>query len=117
MTIPSAIGGSYSSRSSIVGREASMSSRVAKRWTRIASRSWYGMGWRTRATFRPASRRIRPTLRLVWLLPLPVRTAQTPTTGFDDVNIVERGPSSVKSAPAASAIDARCMTSSCGTSE
>ena len=50
----------------------------------------------------PASSRMRPTSRLVWLLPAPVRTAHTATTGFSLSSIVERGPSSVKSAPAAS---------------
>ena len=51
MTMPISTGSSYSSRSSIVGCVASMSSIVAKRWTRIASRSPYGIGWRTSATF------------------------------------------------------------------
>jgi hypothetical protein len=60
---------------------------------------------------------MRATRRLVWLLPLPVRTAHTATTGFSLVNIVARGPSSVKSAPAASAREARCITSWCETSE
>ncbi len=55
--------------------------------------------------------------RLVWLLPAPVRVAHTATTGFGHSSMVVRGPSSVKSAPAASTIDARCITSSCGRSE
>jgi hypothetical protein len=49
-----AYGASYSSRPSIVGCDAgcdaSMSATVAKRWTRIRSRSPYGIGWRTMAT-------------------------------------------------------------------
>ena len=110
MTMPISTGTSYSSRSSIVGCVASISSSVSKRCTRIASRSPYGIGCRTSATLRPASSRMRPTLRLVWLLPQPVRTAQTATTGFVLSSIVAFGPSSVKSAPAASTIDALCMT-------
>ena len=93
MTMPISTGTSYSSRSSIVGCVASISSIVSKRCTRIASRSPYGIGCRTSATLRPASSRIRPTLRLVWLLPQPVRTAQTETTGFSLSSIVAFGPS------------------------
>ena len=115
--MPISTGRSYSSRSSIVGFEASMSSSVAKRCTAIDPRSWYGIGWRTRATLSPAPSRTRPTSRLVWLLPQPVRTAHTATTGLVLASIVERLPMSVKSAPAAIAIDARCITSSCDTSE
>ena len=89
-----------------------MSPIVAKRWTRIASRSPYGIGWRIRPTRRPASSSERPIARLVWLLPLPVRTEQTATTGTGHGIIVARGPSSVKSAPAARASEARCMTCS-----
>ena len=85
MTMPIRTGSSYSSRSSTVGCEASISSSVAKRWTRIASRSPYGIGCRTSATFRPASSSACPTFRLVWLLPQPVRVAQTATTGFDEL--------------------------------
>ena len=94
-----------------------MSASVAKRWTRIASRSPYGIGCRTRTTSRPASRRIRPTRRLVWLLPQPVRTAQTATTGFVLSSIVELGPSSRKSAPAAITTEALCITVACDRSE
>ena len=94
-----------------------MSSSVAKRWTPIASRSPYGIGWRTSATRRPASSSVRPTLRLVWLLPQPVRTAQTATTGFDERSMVALGPSKRKSAPAASTSDALCITVSCLRSE
>ncbi len=117
MTIPIRTGSSYSSRSSTVGCDASMSSRVANRCTRIASRSPYGIGWRTSATFRPASSRARPTLRLVCDLPQPVRVAQTATTGFAECSMVASGPSSRKSAPAASTIDALCITVSCLRSE
>ena len=55
--------------------------------------------------------------RVVWLLPEPVRTAQTATTGFSEVSIVSRGESSRNAAPAASARDAMCITCSCVTSE
>jgi hypothetical protein len=55
--------------------------------------------------------------RLVGLLPEPVRTAVTATTGFDASSIVAFGPSSMKSAPAARARDALCITSSCLRSE
>ena len=55
--------------------------------------------------------------RLVWLLPLPVRTAQTATTGLAAWSIVRSGPSSRKSAPAARARDAVCITSSWERSE
>ena len=117
MIMPIRTGSSYSSRSSTVGCEASISSSVAKRWTRIASRSPYGIGCLTSATFRPASSSACPTLRLVWLLPQPVRVAQTATTGFDEWSIVASGPISRKSAPAASTIDALCITVSCLRSE
>jgi hypothetical protein len=39
----------------------------------------------------PLSRKIAATCRVVWLLPEPVRTAQTATTGFDDGSIVVTG--------------------------
>ena len=68
-------------------------------------------------TLRPRSRRIAAALRVVWLLPQPVRTAHTDTTGRLDTSIVSRVPSSRKSAPAATARDARCMTCSWETSE
>ena len=117
MTMPSSTGASYSSRSSTVGFAASMSASEPKRCTRIASRSPYGIGCRTSATDRPCERRIRPTARLVWLLPQPVRTAVTAITGLTLFSIVDLGPSRVKSAPAASAIDALCMTVSWARSE
>ena len=94
-----------------------MSASVANRCTRIASRSPYGIGWRTSPTRSPAASSSSPIRRLVWLLPQPVRTAVTATTGFVASSIVERGPRSRKSAPAASAIDALCITSSCARSE
>ena len=55
--------------------------------------------------------------RLVWLLPLPVRTAHTATTGFVAPSIVRSGPRSRKSTPAASAREAMCITSSWERSE
>jgi hypothetical protein len=55
--------------------------------------------------------------RLVWLLPAPVRTAQTATTGLLLGSMVARGPSSRKSAPVASTREALCMTSSWDRSE
>jgi hypothetical protein len=55
--------------------------------------------------------------RVVWLLPEPVRTAQTATTGTVAVSIVSRGPSSWKFAPAASTSLALCITYSWLTSE
>ena len=57
------------------------------------------------------------TRLVVWLLPEPVRTAQTATHGFVEVSIVSRGDNSVNDAPAASARDATCITSPCLTSE
>ena len=54
---------------------------------------------------------------VVWLLPEPVRTAQTATTGLDDASIVSRGESRRYDAPAASAREPMCITCSCVTSE
>lgn len=54
---------------------------------------------------------------VVWLLPQPVRTAQTATTGTEAVSIVASGPSSVKLAPAAMTSLALCITYSYDTSE
>jgi len=48
--------------------------------------------------------------RLVWLLPQPVRTAQTLMTGLVLFSSVRRSPSIVKSAPAALTIEARLIT-------
>jgi len=89
-----------------------MSSMLAKRCTRIASKSWYGIGCLTIATLSPAWRNTCPTCLLVWLLPAPVRTAHTATTGLLLGSIVASGPSRVKSAPAASTRDAKCITCS-----
>ena len=44
------------------------------------------------------------------LLPQPVRTAQTEITGTFATNCVRATPSSQKSAPAATARDARCIS-------
>ena len=55
--------------------------------------------------------------RVVWLLPEPVRTAQTATTGLDEVSIVSRGEIRRYDAPAASAREPMCITCSCVTSE
>ncbi len=49
--------------------------------------------------------------RVVCDFPAPVRDAHTATTGFDDRSIVASGPSRRKSAPAAIASAARCITS------
>ena len=57
------------------------------------------------------------TRRVVWLFPAPVRVAHTATTGLVDRSIVRRGGENVNPAPAASTIEARCITSSCGRSE
>ena len=46
----------------------------------------------------------------------PVRTAVMAMTGSDALNIVRLGPSSAKSAPAASEREARCITCACPTS-
>ena len=75
------------------------------------------MGWRTATTFFPASFSTPAMARVVWLLPTPVRTAQTATMGMHALSIVASGPSSTKFAPAASTWLALCMTYSCETSE
>ncbi len=54
--------------------------------------------------------------RAVWDLPHPVRTAEIAMTGTRAVSMVRRGPSSSKSAPAASARDARAITAAWETS-
>ena len=74
------------------------------------------MGWRTTTTRTPLSRRMSATRRAVWLLPAPVRTAQTATTGTLARSIVDRGPISRKSAPADSTSEALCITTSWETS-
>ena len=83
---------------------------LPKRWTRWRTRSPYGIGWRTRAGFSPSPSRSSATRRVVWLLPAPVRVAQTATTGLRLRSMVRSGPSRVKSAPAASTRDATCIT-------
>ena len=75
------------------------------------------MGWRTTAIFLPMPLRISLTRRVVWLLPAPVRTAQTATTGLLLGSMVRREPTMQKSAPAAWAREARCITCSWDTSE
>ena len=74
------------------------------------------MGCRTTTTRRPAARNKPATRREVWLLPLPVRTAHTATTGTRAWSMVLWGPDRPKSAPAASAREARCITCSCARS-
>ena len=59
---------------------------------------------------RDASRRV--SHRATCDFPHPVRTADTATTGTRASSAVRFGPRSVKSAPAASAREARCITCS-----
>lgn len=68
------------------------------------------MGWRTTATRRPVARIRAATQRAMGDFPQPVRTAETATTGTADGSIVRPGPSSVKSAPQASATVASSIT-------
>jgi len=68
------------------------------------------MGWRIETTFLPASMSMRWILRLVWLLPAPVRTAQTAITGLVLLTMVWSGPRRRKSAPSALTSAERCMT-------
>src|SRR5579871_1755325 len=95
----------------------SRSSMEPNRWTAWAARSPYGIGWRITATRRPLLRKNRATYRERGLLPDPVRTAQTLTTGFEDRIIVEAGPASTKLGPAARTADALCITSASDRSE
>ncbi len=60
--------------------------------------------------FSPRSRRSPATLRVVWLLPEPVRTAVTATTGFFDGIMVAAVPRRVKSHPRALTRAAMCPT-------
>ena len=55
--------------------------------------------------------------RVVWLLPEPVRTAQTATTGLEEVSIVRCGESRLYEAPAARTREPMCITCSWVTSE
>ena len=117
MIVPLMMCGSYSSRSSIVQSYRSRSSRVAYRCTRWASRSPYGIGWRTATTRLPSSFSAPAIARVVWLLPTPVRTAVTATTGTSASSIVASGPSRRKFAPAAITSEPLLITYSCRTSE
>ena len=74
------------------------------------------MGWRSTATASPLAPSRRVSQRAVCDLPQPVRTAEIAMTGHRARSIVRRGPSSTKSAPAASAIEAWCMTAAWVTS-
>ena len=56
-------------------------------------------------------------VRVVWLLPAPVRTAVMPMTGFVEVIIVLAAPRKVKSQSWAMQRLARCMAVAWGTSE
>ena len=64
-----------------------------------------------------APQELRERWRVTCDFPMPVRTAQTAITGRREGSIVACGPSSAKSAPAASTIEALCMTSTWATSE
>jgi len=68
-------------------------------------------------TFLPASRSMVWILRVVWLLPAPVRTAHTAMTGLVLLTMTLSGPISMKSAPREFTRAERCMTYSYGTSE
>ena len=92
-------------------RSARSAARPASRGRRTASDA----GGRPRGA--RLARRISVTRRLVWLLPAPVRTAQMATHGFLEASSVSCGATSRKSAPAASAREAMCITCSCETSE
>ncbi len=54
--------------------------------------------------------KVSQTLRVVWLLPTPVRTAQTATTGLVDLIMVWEAPSRLKVAPQAMTSEALFMT-------
>ena len=108
--VPLAMCGSYSSISSIVHLCFSRSASVANRWTFCFARSPYGIGCRTAATLSPIFLRMSATRRVVWLLPEPVRTAHTATTGFVLLIIVLVALSTLKSAPAALTSEQRSMT-------
>ncbi len=61
-------------------------------------------------TFFPAAVSSSTTLRVVWLLPHPVRTAVMATTGLVLFIMVRRAPIMVKSAPAVFTLLARAIT-------
>ena len=54
------------------------------------------------ATCLPAALSISATFLVVWLLPQPVRTAQTDMTGLEDCIMVCSPPNNLKWAPTAS---------------
>ena len=64
----------------------------------------------------PEMAQVALDMRAACDLPQPVRTAHTAITGTPVSSMVRRGPSRMKSAPAASAREARCITSSWGMS-
>jgi hypothetical protein len=74
------------------------------------------MGWRSTAAVSPWLRISADSQRAVCDFPQPVRTAETAITGTRAGSMVRPGPSSTKSAPAASAREARCITLACGMS-
>ena len=74
------------------------------------------MGWRSSAARRPTPSSHPAIHRETWDLPQPVRAAHTAITGRREASMVCRGPSSTKSAPVASDLDAACMTSAWETS-
>src|ERR1019366_8355474 len=69
----------------------------------------YGIGCRMTTGFQPWRRSSEATSLDSGLLPQPVRTAQTETTGTVDLICVRSVPKSQKSAPAATTRDARCI--------
>src|SRR4029453_15333545 len=83
----------------MVALAATRSSTGVNRCTAWLARSPYGIGWRTATTLRPAARRISATRLVVWLLPAPVRTAHTATTGTEADSSVCRGPRRPESRP------------------
>ncbi len=68
------------------------------------------MGCRTTTGVFPWSRKVAATFRVVWLLPEPVRTAHTATTGTFASSMVAPGPSRTKFAPFDMTWLALCMT-------
>ena len=65
----------------------------------------------------PISFNMEATALLVWDLPDPVRAAHTAMTGLLDRMVVFSWPSSMKLAPAATVLEARCITFSWRMSE
>ena len=64
----------------------------------------------------PSRAGCRATARVVWLLPAPVRTAQTETTGTFAFSMLAFGPDQPEVGAAASTSEALCITVSCETS-